>query len=54
MDRIHVFDVSSIYDEHLSSGGTWYEQPATGDIPERRADFCLMKATAADSSSANM
>ncbi|KAL8889634.1 MAG: hypothetical protein Q9215_003093 [Flavoplaca cf. flavocitrina] len=54
MDRVHVFDVSSIYDERVSTGGTWYEQPVTGDIPERRVDFCVMKASAADLSSFNI
>lgn len=54
MDRVHIFDVSSVYDDRLATGGTWYEQPVTGDIPERRVDFCLMKATIDDASSANM
>ncbi|CAO1598027.1 hypothetical protein XANCAGTX0491_001803 [Xanthoria calcicola] len=54
MDTVHIFDVSSIYDDRLSTGGTWYEQPVTGDIPERRVDFCIIKATVGDSSSANL
>lgn len=54
MDRVHIFDVSSVYDDRLATGGTWYEQAVTGDIPERRVDFCLMKATVDDASSANM
>lgn len=54
MDRVHVFDVSSIYDERVSTEGTWYELPVTGDIPEGRVDFCVMKASAADLSSFNM
>ncbi|KAL9637266.1 MAG: hypothetical protein Q9204_001941 [Flavoplaca sp. TL-2023a] len=54
MDRVHVFDVSSIHDERVSTGGIWYEQPVTGDLPERRVDLYVMKAGAADLSSLNM
>ncbi|KAL8996454.1 MAG: hypothetical protein Q9169_004048 [Polycauliona sp. 2 TL-2023] len=54
MDRVHIFDVSSIHDDRVSTGGTWYEQPVTGDIPERRVDFCITKASAVDLSSINI
>lgn len=54
MDKVDVFDVSSIYGDKFSTGGSWYEQPVTGDIPEKRVDFCLILAWAADTSSANM
>ncbi|KAL8951968.1 MAG: hypothetical protein Q9222_002091 [Ikaeria aurantiellina] len=54
MDRVNVFDVASIYDDRIVTGGSWYEQPVTGDIPERRVDFCLVLARAADFSTANV
>lgn len=54
MDEVDIFDVSSIYDDKVLTGGTWYKQQVTGDIPERRVDFCIILVRAADSSSANM
>lgn len=54
MDEVDVFDVSSIYDDTILTGGSWYKQKVTGDIPERRVDFCIMQAGAADRSSQNM
>ncbi|KAL9590222.1 MAG: hypothetical protein Q9203_000950 [Teloschistes exilis] len=54
MDKVHIFDVSSIYDDRINAGGSWYEQSVTGDIPEKRVDFCLILARAIDTSSANI
>ncbi|KAL8714846.1 MAG: hypothetical protein Q9220_001359 [cf. Caloplaca sp. 1 TL-2023] len=54
MDRVNIFDVASIYDDRVATGGSWYEQPATGDIPERRVDFCIVLARAADFTTANI
>ncbi|KAL8651289.1 MAG: hypothetical protein Q9210_003334 [Variospora velana] len=54
MDEVDVFDVSSIYDDRILTGGTWYKQKVTGDIPERRVDFCVMLAGANDRSSNNI
>ncbi|KAL8694883.1 MAG: hypothetical protein Q9218_000547 [Villophora microphyllina] len=54
MDKVNVFDVSSIYDNRVATGGSWYEQSVTGDIPQKRVDFCLILARATDTSSANI
>lgn len=54
MDEVDVFDVSSTYDDRVLSGAIWYKQKVTGDIPERRVDFCVILVMAADTSSANM
>lgn len=53
MDQVDIFDVASYYNASTPAG-TWYKQRATGDIPTRRLDHCLMSASAPDNSSHNM
>lgn len=52
LSQITIFDVGSL--DKDPDAGTWYTQPATGDIPAGRIDFCLVAASAADGSSHNM
>ena len=54
MDVVDIFDISSIYDDRVLSGGSWYKQNVTGDIPESRVDFCVILASPPDYSSRNM
>ena len=51
MDSIDVYDIASLFNE---SKQAWYQQPASGDIPEPRIDHCLVSAWAPDRSSFNM
>ena len=53
MDEIDIFDVASMYDP-TTPDGVWYKQKATGDVPSGRLDFCVVLASAPDSSSHNM
>lgn len=53
MDEIDVFDIASLYNASTPDG-TWFKQIASGNIPGRRVDFCLIVASAPDSSSHNM
>ena len=57
MTEIDVFDVNSIYNTSTPDG-VWYKQNATGqnatEVPSPRVDFCLIAASAQDSSSHNM
>lgn len=52
MDNITVFDVGAYL--RNDSEQLWYSQNATGDIPEPRAHFCTVMASAADGSSHNI
>ena len=55
MANIDIFDVASIDDSsNTTNAGSWYRQQATGDIPDPRADYCLVGATAPDNSSYNI
>jgi Kelch motif len=51
MDVIEVLDVATLTG---NSGGTWYKQKTSGDIPLPRVDACVIAATAPDNSSTNM
>ena len=53
MDQIDIFDVASYYNASTPDG-MWYKQRATGDIPRRRLDHCLILASAPDDSSHNL
>lgn len=57
MTEIDVFDVASLYNDSTPNG-VWYKQNVTigngTDVPEPRVDFCLIVASAADSSSHNV
>lgn len=57
MTEINVFDVASIYNTSTPDG-VWYNQSATNqnatDVPSPRIDFCLVVASAQDSSSHNI
>lgn len=57
MTEIDVFDISSIYNISTPDG-IWYKQNATNhnatDVPSPRVDFCLVVASAQDSSSHNI
>lgn len=57
MNGIDIFDISSVYDASTADG-IWYRENATGPgdegVPTPRVDFCLVAASASDSSSHNM
>ncbi|KAL9115470.1 MAG: hypothetical protein Q9227_000791 [Pyrenula ochraceoflavens] len=52
LSQVAMFDVSSL--DSTPGSGSWYNQPATGDIPPPRVDFCLVEADAPDGSSHNI
>lgn len=52
MSRIDIFDVASL--DASPNSGSWYTQPAAGDIPKPRIDFCVVSASVADGSSHTM
>lgn len=58
MANIDIFDVASMDSSSSNNdddgAGTWHRQQATGDVPDSRADFCLVTATAPDNSSYNI
>lgn len=49
LDTVEFLDIASIDLE--KSTGTWYSQATTGNIPEPRADFCVIAVSAPDNSS---
>lgn len=56
MDQIKIFDIytADISDDAGSGNNLWYQQTATGDIPDGRVDFCLVAAPSQDNSTANI
>ncbi|ETI28220.1 hypothetical protein G647_00669 [Cladophialophora carrionii CBS 160.54] len=56
MDEIKIFDIHSMDLTGLAGSGNnlWYEQKATGDIPDARVDFCLVAAPSQDNSSTSI
>lgn len=53
MDQIYIFDVASL-DDPATPNGTWYQQKASGSIPQPRLDHCLVLVSSQDGSSQNM
>lgn len=54
MNEVGVFDIASLYNTSASDG-TWYIQNTTSTaVPAPRVDFCLLVASAPDSSSHNI
>ena len=57
MTEISIFDIASIYNTSTTDG-VWYQQNSTNqfanEVPSPRVDFCLVVASAQDSSSHNM
>ncbi|EXJ64289.1 hypothetical protein A1O7_00625 [Cladophialophora yegresii CBS 114405] len=56
MDEIKIFDIHSmdLTGQAGSGNNLWYEQKATGDIPDARVDFCLVAAPSQDNSSTSI
>ncbi|KAE9382233.1 hypothetical protein N431DRAFT_321535 [Stipitochalara longipes BDJ] len=57
MTDIAVFDLSTLdytSNSSLAEKNVWYQQTATGQIPDPRSDFCLVVAYAPDNSSINI
>lgn len=52
-DTVDVFDISS-YVSGTKKGGTWYQQPTSGEIPPPRIDTCTVIASAPDNSTYNI
>ncbi|EKG18821.1 Kelch-type beta propeller [Macrophomina phaseolina MS6] len=55
LSQIQIFDLASwLNNPSDDNAGTWYAQPASGDVPALRTDFCLVAASAPDGSSHNV
>ncbi|KAF2094245.1 hypothetical protein NA57DRAFT_60877 [Rhizodiscina lignyota] len=57
MTDIAVFDLNTLdytSNSSLADNNVWYQQTATGQIPDPRTDFCLVVAYAPDNSSINI